>query len=74
MNQDEYSVEKLAITFAEHAIESEKRKKECIEMFTQNSPGEPIPQHMTTEFNICLAFQSICNEIVKLKEQNEVEK
>jgi hypothetical protein len=41
-----------------------------IEMFKENNPGEPLPEHMQDDFNICDAFCAICKEILEL--QNKV--
>lgn len=62
-----YTIKYLVELFAEHSIKAEKNNEKTIEMFKENNPGEPLPEHMQDDFNICDAFCAICKEILELK-------
>lgn len=70
MNEEKYSIEELAKTFASHMIEADKIRFEMIEKFKENNPDKPLPDYMQKDFNLPRALQVICNEILNLKAGN----
>ena len=66
MEQD-YSIEALASTFAEHAKISEEHQKFVNQVFIEQNPGQELPPHMANPFNMAQAFVSMCEEIENLK-------
>lgn len=68
MEQD-YTIEALVSTFAEHAKISEEHQKFVNQVFLEQNPGQELPPHMANPFNMAQAFVSMCAEIQELKEQ-----
>ncbi len=66
MEQD-YSLEKLAITFAEHADLADQHQQFVNKVFLEQNPGQELPEHMGNPFNAAKAFAVMADEIAKLK-------
>jgi hypothetical protein len=62
-----YEMEYLFETFIKHIELGKISRKETIECFKENNPGQPLPDHMKDEFSFPNALASICAEILKLK-------
>jgi hypothetical protein len=68
MKQD-YEIEALISTFAEHAKINEEHQKFVNRSFLEQYPDKELPPHMENYFNAAQAFLSMCEEIQKLKDQ-----
>lgn len=68
-----YTLEYLIDTFKDHAKRAVVERKRCIKNYQESNPGHPIPEWMTDEFNLPLAFVSICTEILELKRKNDLD-
>jgi hypothetical protein len=62
-----YTLEKLVELFRKHAVQAEHMRQTSIQHFKEHSPDEPIPESFLEDFNLPLALQTICSEILKLK-------
>lgn len=64
----DYRIETLSETFEKHADEADAQKNHCLEMYKQNYPDSPIPDHLTNEsFNIASALSVMAAEIMSCK-------
>jgi hypothetical protein len=62
----DYSIESLVDFFGKYAKISDEIQKKNIRDFQDNDPDSEIPEYLQFDFNINLALQSICKEIVVL--------
>jgi len=64
-----YKLDFLIDTFTKHAEEHKKNNERLLEQFKKMNPEEPIPDHMTDEFNLPMALATICNAIQELNKR-----
>lgn len=62
-----YKLDFLIETFLKHAEEHAENNRRLLEQFKKMNPDEPIPDHMTEEFNLPMALATICHEIQEMK-------
>jgi hypothetical protein len=67
----EYSIEQLEKTFGENSIQYREERLERIEKFKEHYPNDHVPAYILEDFDISKAFQTICQEIIKLKEHGK---
>ena len=48
---------------------TQKHNKELIAGYKENFPDEPLPDHFTHDFDINIAFASMCEEILLVRKQ-----
>ncbi len=69
MDDNEYSLENLGITFFKHSRRAEKNLEMDIEKYMQNYPNSPLPEHYKDAFDLSKALGILTNEILDLKEK-----
>jgi len=62
-----YNLEELITTFQKNSILAREENNKAINLFKENSPGEPLPEWFTREFCINKALSAMCQEILDLK-------
>ena len=63
----DYSIESLCSTFSEHADKVDAENIDFIKRFKANNPDQPLPEHVSCDFNIARALSVISKEICELK-------
>lgn len=61
-----YELDALIKTFEEHAKQSVLLREEERKRWKEFNPDQPMPEHMTEDFNFPEALASMCKEIDKL--------
>jgi len=69
MNDNEYSLENLGLTFLKHSKLAEKNLERDIERYRENYPNSSIPEHFKDVFNLSKALGVLTNEILDLKDK-----
>ncbi len=69
MDDNEYSLENLALTFFKHSKQAEKNLERDIERYKENYPNSPLPEHYKDAFDLSRALGILTNEILDLKEK-----
>lgn len=69
MKTDLYELEYLIEKFGEHGKITAQNQTDLIDSFIRFNPGQPLPNHVTDNFNMPLALASICSELLALKEK-----
>lgn len=64
----DYRLETLASTFSDHAEMIETHQEQINKMYTEQNPGQELPEHMKNPFNIAKALSVMAEELNKLKE------
>jgi len=67
-------MEKLRLTFLDHASESKKCKESDIINFKENYPDEPLPEHLINAFSLPTALAVMCAEIIRLRDHQHNER
>lgn len=68
MGKDErYTLEELVDIFEEHHKMFLDDRRDAIDRFTRDNPGEEIPTCFLEDFSLPKAFQSMVGEIMDLK-------
>jgi len=62
-----YPIEELEKTFLLHHKKAVKENQELIKRYKEDYPGEPLPDHLESDFSLPLALHSICLVIAELR-------
>ena len=67
----DYSLENLSLAFSEHAGLADAQRYVMIVKWKDDHPGEHLPEHLASVFNLAMAMKCIVDELIALKKANE---
>ncbi len=67
--EHDYTVEKLAAVFLDHAALADQHQEFVNKSYAEQYPDQVIPEHMSNPFNAAKAFAVMAQEITWLKEE-----
>lgn len=65
----EYSIEALHKTFLDHAAKSKISTQRHKQMWIDQNPREPVPDHFNDDFSLPEALAAMCAEIISLRDK-----